>query len=53
MLLLARAGGTLDSRLWEVEGGVRGRVLVPEMALEKLADKQNNGHECVNTGSRV
>jgi hypothetical protein len=36
----ARAGPTLDSRLWVVEGGVRGRVFGPDTVLGKLACRQ-------------
>lgn len=31
-----RLGAALDSRLWEVDGGVRGRELEPETLLPQL-----------------
>jgi hypothetical protein len=33
-----RLGAALDSRLWEADGGVRGRELVPETLLLQSVD---------------
>jgi hypothetical protein len=37
VVLEVRLAGTLDSRLWEADGGVRGRELLPETVLQQSA----------------